>query len=107
MKYDDDNNEIKSLLRENQRLLIENNQLLKGMRRSSIIGTIFRVIWFTILLGVPVYIYFTYIQPNWDNLKAKVDNLEQVTTELDGAKEWFDSLKTSTKPETVKTVPIQ
>ncbi len=104
MKYDDDNNEIKSLLRENQRLLIENNQLLKSMRRSSIIGTIFRVIWFTILLGVPVYIYFTYIQPNWDNLKAKVDNLEQVTAELDGAKEWFDSLKTGTKPG---TTPVQ
>ncbi len=96
---EDNDLKIKNLLLENQRLLIENNQLLKKMHRSSIIGTIFRVIWFFILLGVPIYIYFNYIQPNWDNLKAKVDSLEQMNIEMEGAKQWFETLKTSPKSQ--------
>lgn len=96
MKFEQDNdNEIKGLLKENQRLLIENNELLKKMRRNGIISFVFRVIWFMFVIGIPIYIYFAYIQPNWEILKAKIDNLEQVTTELegatDGAKDWFNS----------------
>ena len=98
MEFGQDNHtEIKELLKENQRLLIENNELLKKMRRSSVIAFVFRIVWLMVVIGVPIYIYFAYVQPNWEILKAKIDNLEQVTTEIggatDGAKEWFNSLK--------------
>ena len=90
-----DHTDIKELLKENQRLLIENNEILRRMRRNSIISSVLRFLWFVIVVSVPIYVYFNYIQPNWENLKEKIDNLEQVTSEFggatDGAKEWFDS----------------
>ena len=86
-----DNSEIKAILAENQRLLIENNTLLRKMRRDAVISTVFRVIWFAVVVGVPIYLYFNYVLPNWENLQAKIEGLENVTTEMDGVKEWFGS----------------
>lgn len=92
MPPDINHEELKKLLVENQRLLIENNQLLNKMRRSAVISTIFRVIWFVIVLGLPVYAYFNYIQPNWENIKQKVDSLEQVTADSEFIKKLYDSV---------------
>ncbi|MEZ4104167.1 MAG: hypothetical protein R3B60_02685 [Candidatus Paceibacterota bacterium] len=89
---DNDENEIKDLIKENQRLLIENNQLLRQMRRHSIIGAIFRFLWFVLVISIPVYIYFQYVQPNWENLTTKINELEQTSAEVGEIKEWFNSL---------------
>lgn len=90
--YQDDNTEVKELLKENQRLLIENNTLLHKMRRGSIIGAIFRLLWFALIIGLLLYSYFYYIKPNWDNLTAKIQELEQTSEEIKEVKAWFDSL---------------
>ncbi len=82
---------IKKLLAENQRLIIENNTILRKMRRDAIIGHIFKVIWVFILLGVPLYLYFTYILPNWEDLKERLDEIDGLKGEINGAKELFDS----------------
>ena len=92
MEFDEkDNIDVKKLLAENQRLLIENNALLRKMRRDAFIGTIFKVIWFAVLIGVPIYAYFNYILPNWENLQEKIEGLENVTAEMEGAKDWLGS----------------
>ncbi len=98
MQFDEDNNEIKDLLRENQRLLVENNQLLRQMRKGTIIATIFRLIWFVIVIFIPLYIYFYYIAPNWENIKQQLENLEAMTAEMEGANSWFESLNANPKP---------
>ncbi|MBP9836390.1 MAG: hypothetical protein KBC78_00985 [Candidatus Pacebacteria bacterium] len=98
MQFDEDNNEIKALLRENQRLLVENNQLLRQMRKGTIIATIFRLIWFVIVIFIPLYIYFYYIAPNWENIKQQLENLEAMTAEMEGANSWFESLNANPKP---------
>jgi len=105
MNYEDDS--VKKLLAENHRLLLENNQLLKKLRRGSIVSSVFRVVWFFILLAIPFYLYFAYIQPNWQNLMGKVDRLEQVTLEMSSVKQWFDGIKPSiNKSESIQATMI-
>jgi Trk-type K+ transport system membrane component len=98
MQFDEDDNEIKTLLRENQRLLVENNQLLRQMRRGTIIATVFRLIWFVVIICIPLYIYFYYIAPNWENLQQKLENIEDVSAKMEGVKPWFESLNSNPKP---------
>ncbi len=98
MQPDEDNNEIKALLRENQRLLVENNQLLRQMRRGTIIATIFRIIWLAVLIAIPLYIYFNYIEPNWEKIEQQLDNLEAMTSEMEGANSWFEQFNLKTEP---------
>ncbi len=93
MNPDSGHEEIKKLLVENQRLLLENNQMLHKMRKTAIVGTIFRVIWFFFILGLPIYLYFSYIKPNMGNLMERYSELEQMTGEASSLKEWFESLK--------------
>lgn len=58
-----ENQEIERLLRENNRLIEENNILLKKMRRSAIIGSIFKLIWVALLVFGPLFLYWYFIQP--------------------------------------------
>ncbi len=50
--------EIVKLLRENQALLLENNELLHKQEVRERRRLIFKVIWYTILLGVPMIAYY-------------------------------------------------
>ena len=93
MTPDNNHEEIKRLLVENQRLLIENNQLLHKMRRTALISSFFRLVWFVIVVSIPIYIYFNYIQPNIDSIKAKIDNFEQLSSDADFLKKFSDTLK--------------
>jgi len=98
MDDQDENIEVKRLLLENQRLLIENNQLLRRMRRNSIIAFIFRMIWFVILFGSIYYVYNNHIQPNWENLEASIEAMQSINFETEGAKNWFESVKSGFQP---------
>jgi hypothetical protein len=92
MQPDNNHEEIKRLLVENQRLLTDNNNLLHKMRRDALLGSFFKIIWFIIIIGGPVYIYFNYIQPNMDTLKVKYNELEQMTSDTSAIKEWYESV---------------
>lgn len=98
MNPDNGHEEIKKLLVENQRLLLENNQMLHKMRRSAVLGSIFRIVWFLVILAMPVYLYFAYIKPNMGNLVEKYSTLEEMTQNTSVLKEWYDSLQ-GTKAE--------
>ncbi len=97
MEPNNNHEEIKNLLVENQRLLIENNQLLRKMRKSAIIGFVFRIIYLVIFMGVPIFVYFNYIEPNLATIKTKLDNFEQLTAESDFFKKISDSLNSKSQ----------
>lgn len=86
--------EIKKLLVENQRLLVENNQLLRKMHRSAFIGTLFRIVWFLIVIGLPTYFYFSYVQPNLDSIKERINTFEQMTSDSNAFKDFNKFLET-------------
>jgi hypothetical protein len=56
---------IIGLLRENQELLRANNELLHKQEKRERLRLIFKVIWYTLLLGIPLiayyYLYSTFI----------------------------------------------
>ena len=57
---DDDTHRI---LRQTLELTRENNKILHRMRRSAFIGSILRIVWLAVIIGLPVYIYFVFLQP--------------------------------------------
>ncbi len=93
MNPDSGHEEIKKLLVENQRLLLENNQMLHKMRRSAFLGTIFKIVWFLFVLGVPVYLYFSYIKPNMGNLLEQYGALQEMFSDGSSLTDWYESMK--------------
>ena len=57
---DDD---LKTLLEENIRISKDNNRMLRTMKRAAVAGVIGRVIFWILILGVPAYLYITYLSP--------------------------------------------
>ena len=55
--------DAKVLLRRNLELARENNKLLKKIRRNSMIANIMRLVWWSVIIGVPVFIYYYVLQP--------------------------------------------
>ena len=68
--------EFKVLLRKNLELAKENNRLLKKMRRNAIIGNILRFIWWAIVIGLPIYLYFSVLQPYLQELATVYKNVQ-------------------------------
>jgi len=84
------NAELKALLVENQRLLAENNILLHKMRRSALVGTALRVVWFAIILGMPIALYYLFLEPNIATLERAWTILELGAQDLTGLRGIID-----------------
>ncbi len=66
---------LKLLLEENLALAKENNVLLKKLHRESIIGMIFRVIWFALFIGLPFALYFYILEPYLSVLQSGLQQI--------------------------------
>lgn len=84
---------IEALLKENQRILAENNLLLRRMHRTALLSSFFRFVWFLILLGGGAYTYFTYIQPNLDTIQSEMNTLRQMVPTGEKLKEMYKSIQ--------------
>lgn len=74
--------EILKLLHENEELIKENNVLLHKMHRWNMIGIGLRVVWYTIIIGVPFVLYFYLFEPyfsgfaqNYESFRTGVSNI--------------------------------
>ncbi len=75
------NNKLDEVLR----LAKENNRLLHKIRRSALLSNIFKVLIYAVALGVPIYLYFTILQPMFGSLagiesafKGSVSNFQDL-----------------------------
>lgn len=50
-------------LEEIYKLEKENNRMLHAMRRQAFLGAIFRIFMYALALGVPIWLFFTYMMP--------------------------------------------
>ncbi len=57
------------------RLERENNKLLHGMRRNARWGFLFRILLALLALGVPIWLYFTYLAPVVEQLETTVSTI--------------------------------
>lgn len=62
IQYEGDSND------EILRLVRENNRMLKNMRRSSLVGAIFKTVFWLILVFVPIWFYLEYVAPVMQSL---------------------------------------
>jgi len=83
--------EINKLLTENQRLLIENNTLLRKMRRDQIYARILRLIWLAAILGLSYYSYVKYIEPNMTMLQEQMVIIQSLVPDSDMMKNFYES----------------
>lgn len=84
---------IEALLKENQRILAENNLLLRRMHRTAVLSSLFRFLWFLILLGTGVYVYFTYIQPNLETIKSELNTLREMVPDSNSFRQFYESIR--------------
>ena len=86
MESDRDHEDILRLLRENHRLIEENNKILKKMYRNDIIGIWFRVVWYSVLIGLPFALYFYVLEPYFQTFGANYETFRQGMAEIPGLK---------------------
>jgi len=60
-------------------LVKENNKLLRAQKRARIFAGVMRVLWMALVVGVPVWLYFTYLQPMVGNLQDSLLKLENIS----------------------------
>jgi uncharacterized protein YpmB len=76
---------------------MENNRMLKGMRRSAFVGGIVKFVWWIVILIVLPYFTWLYIQPYLENVMSQYQNIQgqagNVTTQAADLQKQLDALK--------------
>ena len=83
---------LKELVLENQRLLAENQKLLKKLHKATLWAFWLRVIWVLILIGVPFVIYYFVVEPYFTNLGSSFETFRTGLQEVPGWKQFYESL---------------
>lgn len=63
-------------IRELRSIAEENNRMLKGIRRDAMIKTVVSIVWIAIFLGLPIMMYFMYIEPQLRTLAETTKSLQ-------------------------------
>jgi len=74
--------DAKKLLEENLRLSKENNRLLHKMKRAATLGLIFRLLWISVLIGIPVALYVYIIQPYYESVREGAQQFQEQVGEI-------------------------
>ncbi len=81
-------------LKEIYRLTKENNKMLHSLKRHAFWGGMFKLLLYALALGVPVWLYFTYVAPVVKQVEATVTSATGKKTELEGLfAEWMQFLE--------------
>ena len=72
------------LLEKTYKLAVQNNKMLRGMKRAAFWGTIFKLIFWAIALGIPVYLYFTFFQPILTDLLNTYAQIQATGAQIQG-----------------------
>ena len=82
MNPNQEHSELKALILENQRLLTENNELLKKMRQAAVRHFWFNVAWIIIFLGLPLIAFYKLVMPFYSSLETSSGSLQGQLKEL-------------------------
>lgn len=82
---------LHELMLENQRLLTENNELLKKIRRAGLISFWFKIVWILIILGAPFLLYFYVVEPYFTSLGSSFEVFQKGLQEVPGWKQFHEA----------------
>ena len=88
-----EHDKIQRLLLENQKLLGENHELLKQIKRNATISMWMRIVWFLFIIGIPFVLYFYIIEPYFDALGSSFGTFQEGLQEIPGWKQFWESVK--------------
>ena len=83
---------LHELMLENKKLLSENNELLKKMRKLSVWSFWLRMAWSLILVGAPFVLYFYVLEPYFTSLGSSFDQFYQGMREIPGWKQFYGAI---------------
>jgi len=78
---------------ENQRLLTENNQLLKKLNRRSVLSFWFRLVWLMFIIGLPFVLYFYVLEPYFNSFGSSFQTFQDGLQEVPGWKQFYAAMK--------------
>lgn len=84
---------LRDLMLENQRLLTENNQLLNKLHKHNIWSFWIRIVWFLILIGAPLILYYYIVEPYFSSLGSSFQTFQQGIQEVPGWKQFYEAAK--------------
>ena len=88
-----DHSDIKALILENQRLLGENNKLLKKLHRNARFSLILTLLWYAVIIGLPFIVYFYVIQPYFAAFGSSFTTFQAGMQEIPGWKQFYDTIQ--------------
>lgn len=88
-----EHSELKALILENQRLLGENNRLLKKLHRNAVLTFWIRMLWMGIIIGLPFVLYFYIIEPYFTAFGSSFTTFQAGLQEIPGWKQFYESIQ--------------
>jgi len=88
----DEHQIIKELLEENQRLLNDNNRILKNMLKRANWSFFFQVLWVLVILGVPLALYYYGIKPYFDSVGDSFQSFGDGLQNVPGWNQFYDAV---------------
>jgi hypothetical protein len=88
-----ENYDIRQLLLENQKLLADNNRILKKLHRSSVISFWLKIFWIAVVIGLPFVLYYFVIEPYFGVLGSSFDTFRMGLQEIPGWKQFYEAVQ--------------
>jgi hypothetical protein len=86
-----DVSELKALILENQRLLAENNEILKKLHKGHVRGMWLKAVWFFFIVIAPMILVYYYIAPMYSSMSGgtggsvlKMQDVQELNSLLQG-----------------------
>lgn len=73
------------LLRKTYNLALHNNKMIRKMRRDAFWGMVFKLVFWAVMLGIPLYLYFTILQPMLGDVLDTYAQLQQTGAQMQEA----------------------
>ncbi|NCN52395.1 hypothetical protein GW943_01140 [Candidatus Parcubacteria bacterium] len=86
MSEQDDHTLLRQLIERNNRVLEDNNKILKRLYHWSIFNGILRVLWYVVLIGLPFALYFYVLEPYFNAFGSSYDTFQVGLNEIPGVR---------------------
>ena len=88
-----ENQDIRQLLLENQKLLADNNRMLKKLHHSSVISFWLKIFWIVLVIGLPFILYYYVVEPYFNAFGSSFDTFRNGVEEIPGWKQFYDAVE--------------
>ena len=87
------NSSLEKEIRNNQRLISENNRLLKKIYRNALWSFWIKILWFVVLIGLPFALYFYILEPYFSAFGSSYLEFSEGMQEIPGLKYITEALE--------------